>query len=148
MSNFLRAVIAGVALSAVSLPALAQEGSVISVTGEAGSVIVVRGIETFALSANNPLFDGDRIITQAAGGTEVTAYGCTKTLKALESITIAADFCNLSVVSVAADSTVLADAAVVSGGGGVGAALPIIGLVAAGGAAAAAAGDGDDASSP
>lgn len=149
MSNFLRAVIAGVALSAVSLPALAEEaGSVISVTGEAGSVIVVRGTETFSIAPTDVLFEGDRIITQTAGATELTAFGCTRTLASLESITIAPDFCTQTIASVAADGTLLADAAIVEGGG-IGAALPLAGLAAAGAAAGAAGGGGDDgASSP
>ena len=148
MSNFLRAVIAGVALSAVSLPALAQEGSVVAVTGDAGSVIVVRGTETFSLAPTDVLFAGDRIITQTTGGTEVTAFGCTRTLASLQSITIAPDFCTQTIASVAADGTLLADAAIVEGGG-IGAALPLAGLAAAGAAAGAAGGGGDDgASSP
>ena len=148
MSNFLRAVIAGFALSAVSLPALAQEGSVVAVTGDAGSVIVVRGTETFSLAPTDVLFAGDRIITQTTGGTEVTAFGCTRTLASLQSITIAPDFCTQTIASVAADGTRLADAAIVEGGG-IGAALPLAGLAAAGAAAGAAGGGGDDgASSP
>lgn len=158
MSSILRTAIAGLALSAISLSALAEEvgamaegvGSVKTVTGETGSVIVVRGAETYSLGPNDVLFEGDKIITQSEGATEVTAYGCTQTLAALESITISPDFCTQIVVSVAEDGTVLADAAIVEGTGGVGAALPIAGaLLAAGGAAAAAGGGGDDgASSP
>jgi hypothetical protein len=147
MSTFFRAVIAGVALSALSFPALAQEaGSVVSVTGDAGSVIVVRGTETLSLSPDDILFEGDRIITQTSGATEVTAYGCTRSLGSLESLIISADFCTQTIASVAADGAVLADAAIVQGSG-VGAALPIVGVAAAGAAAAAATGD-DGASSP
>ena len=149
MSNFLRAAIAGVFLSAVAFPALAEEaGSVLSVSGDAGAVIVVRGTETFSLAPEDVLFEGDRIITQTSGGTEVTAFGCTRSLASLESITIAPDFCTQTIASVAADGTLLADAAIVEGGG-IGAALPLAGLAAAGAAAGAAGGGGDDgASSP
>jgi hypothetical protein len=147
MSDIFRAVLAGIALSALALPALAEEaGSVVSVTGDAGSVIVVRGTETLSLSPDDILFEGDRIITQTSGATEVTAYGCTRSLASLESLIIAADFCTQTIASVAADGTVLADAAIVQGSG-VGAALPIAGVAAAA-AAAAAAGGGDGASSP
>jgi hypothetical protein len=148
MSILLRAAIAGLAVSAMSFSALAQEvGSVATVTGDTGSVIVVRGAETFSLAAEDVLFEGDQVITQSAGATEITAYECTRTLGALEAITLAPDFCTQVIASVAADGTILADAAIVEGGG-IGAALPIAGaLLAAGGVAAVAGGD-DGASSP
>ena len=148
MSFILRAAIAGFAVSAISLSAQAQGvGSVATITGETGSVIVLRGTETFSLSANDVLFEGDQVITQSAGATEVTAFGCTRTLAALQSITLAPDFCTQAIASVAADATILAEAAIIEGGG-IGAALPIAGLVVAGGAAAAAGGGDDGASSP
>lgn len=148
MSFILRAAIAGFAVSAISLSAQAQEvGSVTTVTGDTGSVIVVRGSETFSLAAEDVLFEGDQVITQSAGATEITAYECTRTLGALEAITLAPDFCTQVIASVAADGTILADAAI-AGGGGIGAALPIAGIVLAGGAAAAAGGGDDGASSP
>jgi hypothetical protein len=149
MSNILRAAIAGLAVSAISLSALAQEvGSVATVTGETGSVIVVRGSETFSLAAEDVLFEGDQVITQSEGATEITAYECTRTLGALEAITLAPDFCTQVIASVAEEGTVLADAAIVEGTGGVGAALPIVGALVVAGGAAAAAGGGDGASSP
>ena len=146
MSFILRAAIAGLTVSAISLSAMAQGvGSVATITGETGSVIVLRGTETFSLSANDVLFEGDQVITQSAGATDITAYGCTKTLAALESITISPDFCTQAIASVAEEGTVLADAAIVEGTGGV-VALPIVGaLLVAGGAAA---GGDDGASSP
>ncbi len=148
MSILLRAAIAGLAVSAISLSALAQEvGSVATVTGDTGSVIVVRGAETFSLAAEDVLFEGDQVITQSAGATEITAYECTRTLGALEAITLAPDFCTQVIASVAADGTILAEAAIIEGGG-IGAALPIAGIVLAGGAAAAAGGGDDGASSP
>lgn len=151
MSTFFRAVIAGIALSALALPALAQEegeqvGSVTTVTGEADSVIVVRGTETFALEQDNLLFNGDRIITRTTGQVELVAYGCTRELDNLQSIIIDQGFCDALIASVSADGTVLADAAIVQGSG-VGAALPIAGLAAVAAGAAAATGD-DGASSP
>lgn len=103
--------------------------------------IGVRGTETLSLSADDLLFEGDRIITLTSGATEVTAYGCTRSLASLDSQIIAADFCSQTIASVAADGTVLADAAIVQGAG-IGATLPIAGF-----AATAAAGD-DGASSP
>jgi hypothetical protein len=150
MSFILRAAIAGLAVSAMSLSAQAQEvGSVTTVTGDTGSVIVVRGSETFSLAAEDVLFEGDQVITQSAGATEITAYECTRTLGALEAITIAQDFCTQVIASVAEDGTILADAAIIEGGT-VGGILPFAagGLLAAGGVAAAAAAGDDDASSP
>ena len=144
MSNFLRVAIAGFAVSAICFSASAQEaGSVTTVTGETGSVIVVRGTETFSLAENDILFEGDQVITQSEGGTEITAYECSRTLGALESITIAPDFCTQTIASVAQDEIVLADNEIV-GGGGVGTALPVIGALAAAGGAAAVAGGGDE----
>jgi hypothetical protein len=87
-----------------------------------------------------------RLKEEVEFATEVTAYGCTRSLASLESLIIAADFCTQTIASVAADGTVLADAAIAQGSG-VGAALPIAGVAAAA-AAAAAAGGGDGASSP
>lgn len=151
MANILRTSIACLAFSAFTLTVSAQEvGSVGTVAGEADAVIVLRGTETFSLAPDDVLFEGDRIITRATGTTEITAYGCSRELSSLESITVGPDFCTQTIVAVGEDGIVLADAAVVEGGG-VGAALPIVGALAAAGAAAGAAGGGggdDGASSP
>lgn len=151
MANILRTSIACFALSALALGASAQEvGSVATTAGEADSVIVLRGTETFTLSPSDVLFEGDRVITRGTGSVEITAYGCSRSVASLQSITIAPDFCTQTIASVSADGTVLADAAMAGGTGGVGAALPVVGALAAAGAAAGVAGGGgdDSASSP
>ena len=150
MANILRTSIACLALSAFALSASAdQVGSVATITGESDAVIVLRGTETFTLAPGDVLFEGDRVITRGNGSTDVTAYGCSRSVASLQSITIAPDFCTQTIASVSADGIVLADAAIEGGTGGVGAALPVVGLLAAAGAAAGAAGGGgDSASSP
>lgn len=150
MANILRTSIACFALSALALGASAQEvGSVAAIGGEADSVIVLRGTETFTLSPGDVLFEGDRVITRGTGSADISAFGCSRSVASLQSITLAPDFCTQTIASVSADGTILADAGIAGGTGGVGAALPVVGALAAAGAAAGAAGGGGDgASSP
>ena len=151
MANFVRASIAGFALSVLAFGASAQEvGAVAAIGGEADSVIVLRGTETFTLSPGDVLFEGDRVITRGTGWADISAFGCSRSVASLQSITLAPDFCTQTIASVSADGTLLADAGMAGGTGGVGAALPVVGALAAAGAAAGAAGGGggDSASSP
>lgn len=151
MANILRTSIACLALSAFALTASAETvGNVKTTAGGADAVLVQRGTDIFTLEPGDELFAGDRVITRGTGLTELTAYGCSRSVESLQSITIAPDFCTQTIVSVSTDGTVLADAAIEGGTGGVGAALPVVGLLAAAGAAAGAAGGGggDSASSP
>ena len=128
---------------AFAAPAFAQTVVTVgSLSGDLGSVIVVRGTETFSLQAGDQLFDGDRIITRQGGSVSLQAEGCTRDLTGLQSITVGADICVQQIASV--DQSGLVQGEEIVGGGGVGAALPVIGGLAALGGAAAAAGGGDD----
>lgn len=128
--------------AAGSLMAASAATSVTATTGETGSVIVVRGGETFSLQSGDPLFDGDRIVTRSDASVDITSDACVRTIPASSTIVIGADFCETIIAS--AEETILADAGEITTGGGTGAALPILGgLVAAGGAAAAAGGGSD-----
>jgi uncharacterized protein YccT (UPF0319 family) len=139
--------VAGLAVSAFALSAFAdQVGSVTSTTGEADQVIVVRGNETFSLSKDDVIFEGDQVITRSNGTAEISVADCTRQLNSLESIVVDDEFCTKAIAAVDQSGTVLADA-VIEGGSGVGAALPIVGVLAAAGAAAAGGGGGDDAPS-
>lgn len=131
----LSALLAGLAFAA---PAFAQAPVTVgAVSGDAGSVIVVRGTETFSLQAGDELFDGDRIITRQGGTISIQAEGCSRDLTGLQSITVGPDICVQQIASVDQSGLVEGDAAVQ--GGGVGAAMP---LAALGGLATAAAASG------
>jgi len=134
-----RTIIAGIAAFALSgtFMIAAAASSVTAVTGETGSVIVVRGGESFSLQAGDPLFEGDRIVTRTAGTADITTDNCERTIPASSTIVIDAEFCEIVIAS--ADETILADAGEISSGGGVGAAMP---LAALGGLATAAAASG------
>ena len=126
--------------------AVAQEaGTAVSVTGSDGSVIVLRGGETFSLDDGSTLFDGDKIITRADASVDITVSGCTRTIPANSTIDITSAFCDASIVTV--DNTVLADVELPTSGG-TGAALPILGGLGALGGLAAAAGGGGGGGSP
>ncbi|MEX1250521.1 MAG: hypothetical protein WEA77_04915 [Hyphomonas sp.] len=138
MKTKLLATISAVWLSGAFMVAHAAS-SVAATTGEAGSVIVVRGGETFSLVAGDPLFDGDRIVTRAGATVDIAVDGCTRTLPETSTIVIDAAFCEA--VFASADQTILAEAGITQGAT-TGAALPILGVLAAGGAVAGAAGGG------
>ncbi len=111
--------------------------NVTATTGETGSVIVVRGGETFSLLAGDQLFDGDRIVTRAGATVDITTDGCTRTIPEISTIVVDGAFCEA--VFASAEETILADAGGISQGGGMGAAMP---LAALGGLAVAAAASG------
>jgi hypothetical protein len=135
--------IASLLVTGLPLIAFAQEaGSVATITGDPGSVIVMRGGESFTLSSGDAIFDGDRVVTRSGGAVELQSSDCTRALGASSSIVIGADFCETTIVS--AEETILADSEIIEGGTP-GAALPIVGAVlAAAGAAGAAGGGGGD----
>lgn len=133
--------------TSLSIAAAQDAGTVAGVTGADGSVVVVRGGETFSLASGDTLFDGDRIVTRDGASIEVNTPGCSRSIPANSTIVIASGFCDATIASV--DQTVLAEAGLPTAGGGVGAALPVIGgLAAAGGVAAAAGGGGGGDSAP
>ena len=140
--------LAAIGLSATASISTAQEaGSVTAVTGSEGSVVVVRGGETFSLNSGDTLFEGDRIVTREGASIDIKAPGCDRAIPQNSTIVISAGFCEATIASV--DQTILAEAGLPASGGGVGAALPIIGGIAgAGGLAAAAGGGGGGSSSP
>lgn len=135
-------------LVTVAPMALAQiEGVVVgAVSEDAGSVIVMRGSETFSLRSGDTLVEGDIVMTRSNGAVTLV-YGetCSRDLEALQSLTISEEFCVRAIASVDQSGVVLGDETVE---GGVGAALPVIGALAVAGGAAAAAGGGDGDDTP
>jgi hypothetical protein len=139
---------AGAAFVLVAMPAQAQSqsnlGSVASVTGQPGQVLVARKGQTFTLASDNPLFDKDLVFTNQAGGATLKFSGCTKTLAGSQSITIDAKVCeavpvNLSNGQVIGGVTIGQAAGLGMPGGAAGVAAVAV-LI--GGAAAAGAGGG------
>lgn len=140
-----KAILASAALAALAPAALAQLETltVTGITGDVGSVIVMRGGETYSLQMGNVLLPGDVIMTRSTGTITINnGSTCARSLTGLQSITIGTDFCTTQVASVDTTSAVGGEAAIA--GGGTGAAFPVLGALAAAGAAAAAAGGGDD----
>ena len=146
MNLFQKVPLAVAVTALLALPAFAQLGTVTvtGVTGETGSVIVMRGPDTFSLKDGDTLQDGD-VVMARAGGTVTVNNGllCSRDLGSLQSITISENLCDQLIASV--DSSGVISGAEGVGGGGIGAAAPIIGGAAIlGGAAAAAGGGGGD----
>jgi hypothetical protein len=139
MTSIFRVSVAASVFSAFALSAFAQAaGSVTAATGDVGSVKVLRGAEIVSVQTGAELIDGDVVQTGSAGTATLTAYGCTVNLKALESVTVNAEFCKAVVAKLDASGVTVADATV-AGGGGVGAALPLAALAVVGTGAALAA---------
>jgi sugar (pentulose or hexulose) kinase len=92
-------VAAGLAALCFAAPVLAQPqslssvGSVTTVTGAPGQVLVARKGQTFTLAVDNPLFDDDLVFTNNSAAT-LRFNGCTKTLQAGQSIKIDAKVCD------------------------------------------------------
>lgn len=143
-----------------ALPAMAEVAavSVVSVSPDAGSVVVVRGTETFSLSPGDELLTGDVIVTRSSGSVSISSgETCTRDLSGLQSITIGPDFCVQNIESL--EQTATAETQVSPGTGDavvMSSATPqataiLAGLAAAGAVAAAAGaggGGGDQPSSP
>lgn len=139
------ACIAALFLGSAGAPALAQGiGTVTSLTGEPGSVLVIRDGETFSLSDGDTLFEGDRVVTRSEGNVTLTAFGCEQSLDPEQALTIGADFCDVAPIQMA-DTTPpevppgTGNTLLVAGGAIVG-----IGAI----AAAAGGGGGDDGGGP
>lgn len=140
----------------LALSAMAEAGSVtvVSVSPDAGSVVVVRGAETFSLSPGDELLNGDVIVTRSSGSVSIASGdACTRDLSGLQSITIGPDICVQQIESLeqTASSEVQAptgtsDAvAVASSSTQV---MTVLGGVALAGAVAAAAGSGGGSDQP
>lgn len=140
------AVLSGITLIAPLALAQIDGVAVGAISEDAGSVIVMRGSETFSLRSGDMLVEGDVVMTRSNGAVTLV-YGetCSRDLGALQSLTITEDFCVRTIASVDQSGVIIGDEAVE---GGVGAALPVIGALAVAGGAAAAAGGGDGDDTP
>jgi hypothetical protein len=147
MSSFKTLCLIGIASVAMVFSASAQEaGQAVTVTGGDGSVIVMRGGESYSLASGDAIFAGDRIVTRSGGSVSVEVNGCVRDIGASSTIVVNDNFCEAVIAS--ADETILADAPIVEGTS-TGSVLPLVGLaVLGGGAAAAAGGGGGGASAP
>ena len=123
-------------------------GTIQTTTGPQGSVLVVRGGETFFLSPGDALFDGDQIFTRSNGATEMLFGECPVSLIASSSVVVNDEICEAVITSLNT-TDVVGGVTIGTGVGEVGATPVIIaGLAAAGGTAAAVAADGDDDGAP
>ncbi|MEO0550718.1 MAG: hypothetical protein AAFZ91_12425 [Pseudomonadota bacterium] len=126
-------------------------GTVSSLPGELGSVLVTRGGSTYSLSAGDPLFEGDVITTRSDGSVSLNAFGCAQSLSSSATVTVsAATFCETTPVVVeqpAAGGTNVAGGGGAGGGSGVGLGLAA-GAAAITIAAVSSGGDDDDDTAP
>ncbi|MEM7767179.1 MAG: hypothetical protein AAF253_06785 [Pseudomonadota bacterium] len=74
-------------------------GKVVSVSGDPGSVVVLRNGETLDASANFNLLENDRLIVRADGLVEVAAEGCNVSLKAPAMAVMNNKFCSAQPIS-------------------------------------------------
>ncbi|MEM0985990.1 MAG: hypothetical protein AAGJ32_07070 [Pseudomonadota bacterium] len=68
-------------------------GTIISVTGEQGSVVVLRNGEALPASPQLQLFEKDRLIVRADGAVDVSAEGCDLSFQAPAMAVIDESFC-------------------------------------------------------
>jgi len=140
------ALMAGVLLAPGAMAQQTSGNLVVSLDGPAGSVLVLRGNETFSLVAGDTLFEGDKVFTRSNGAVKITFSGCEQNLVGASSIEIGAAFCNATPFTLAQNDVVGGVTIGASGGGGIGATPILLGLLGAGGVAAAAGGGGNPAS--
>ena len=77
-----------------SASAIAQGvGTISAMTGETGSVVVVRGGQTYSLKAGDTVFEGDRIVTRSGGTVTIDAMGCSVPLGASQTAQVGSSFC-------------------------------------------------------
>ena len=158
MKRRLKASVTLVALAAIASPGFAEtqglgvEGvSVAFASEEPGSVIVMRGAETFSLKTGDTLVEGDMVLTRSEGRVTL-AYGetCSRELSGLQSLTISADICERAIADVDTSAPDQAgNVSQVSGlmDGTAGVALPALGVL-GGIALVAAAASGEDEDQP
>ena len=96
MKQLIRTCAIALGAGLVAMPSLGEtsSASVVASSGDAGSVVIVRGTETLSLLPGDELLQGDVIITRASGRVSI-AYGdlCTRDLDGLQSIVIDSEFC-------------------------------------------------------
>jgi hypothetical protein len=132
----------GVCGSAAAQQPPAEAGRLVSAEGPLGSVLVLRGSQTYAMVPGDILFAGDRVLTRSNGKATLSASGCEVTLEASASIAINDQFCDVPPVTLAAMEPVAPAAAVTAApaapevgalvGGGLLSALVAVGAAAAG----------------
>jgi len=137
------AIAAAVALSPLGLAPVAQAqtpaviGSVVSIEGPVGSVLVVRGSQTYSLTVGDVLFEGDQVFTRTMGAVKIQTPGCMKDITSASSIVLGSLFCNAQPVTLASSQVVGGVQIGAAAGGVVGATPALLSLaVVAGGAAA------------
>jgi hypothetical protein len=144
--NFVVVSLAVLASGVAVAQAPSRVGQVESVTGPEGSVLVVRGSETFFLAPGDALFNNDQVFTRSNGQASLTFTNCTVALPEAASVIVNSEVCAAPPLELSAND-VVGGVEIGTGAGGVGATPAIVaGLAAAGGAAAAAGGDDGPAS--
>lgn len=124
-----------------------EMGSVTSLSGEVGSVVVVRDGELYSLAEGDVLIEGDIVQTlpeSAAkpGTTTLNVSGCEQVLQPGQQIVVNAAFCNTAPVALTGEQ-ITALGGLTTAPPGIGAAGILGGAVAAAGAAAAATNNDD-----
>lgn len=136
-------------LTALAPSALAQAAvaKVISLNGEFGSVLVLRGSETFSLMDGDDLFAGDQVFTRTNGQVSISGFGCERGLGGRMSISISAsNFCTAPLNTLSPSETIGGTQLGIGVGQTPGLLLPLLAAGAAGGAAGALSNDDQPAS--
>lgn len=132
--------------------AIAQQstpGSVTDLATEPGSVLVLRGGQTYELKMGDAIFEGDQIFTRTNGATRFTIGGCSVGLGGQQSILVKLpEVCTLAPTTLAYSDVVGGVEVGTGAAGGIGATPVLLGSLALAGGAAAAGGGGSSPSSP
>jgi hypothetical protein len=78
----------------------------VSLTGDVGQVIVLRGNKVYSLVQGDTLFKDDKVFTRTAGTAKIRFNGCERDLSATSSIVIDTAFCKAPVVTLAKSEVV------------------------------------------
>ena len=131
--------------------ALAQTktGSVTVLATPPGSVLILRGGQTYQLSLGDTLFEGDLIFTRSNGTTQFEIDGCKVRLNGEQSILVKLpDVCTVAPTTLASSDVVGGITVGTGAPVGVGATPVLLGALALGGGAAAAAAAGGTSDTP
>ena len=148
LPSIVLAALVGLSAAPAALAQPTAPGSVTVLATPPGSVLILRGGQTYQLSLGDAIFEGDLIFTRTNGAAQFAIGGCNVRLNGEQSILVKLpDVCTM-VPTTLASSDVVGGITVGTGAAGVGATPVLLGLLAAGGATAAAVGGAGGSSSP
>ncbi len=89
-----------VAVGCLAAPALAEPvGEIAAMSGDEGSVIIVRNGQSIEVGPGEGLEPDDRVVVRGNGEATLQAFDCAKTLTAPAMVVMEAGFCDMTIVA-------------------------------------------------